>query len=224
MPAGLAYHVLNRANGRLPIFAKASDARRFVATLAAAVERNPKAGLLAWCLMPNHWHLVFYPSADDVVQPFVRWLTLTHAQRHRAAHGTAGDGHLYQGRYRSFPIADDDHLRTVLRYVERNPLRAGLVASAGDWPWSSLSRRRRPAGLDWPTLAASPVPRPRDWPGYVDGPLTAAEEEAALTHLRVSSQRGTPFGPAAWVRTIAERLDLASSLKPRGRPRQQKDS
>ena len=219
MPAGLAYHVLNRTNGRLPIFAADRDARRFVRTLAEAVERTPEAGLIAWCLMPNHWHLVFYPTEDDVVQRFAYWLTLTQTQRHRAAHGSAGDGHLYQGRYRSFPIAKDAHLLTVLRYVERNPLRAGLVESAGDWPWSSLARRPGSTGADWPAITPSPVPRSRNWRNFVDQPLTAAEEADTLTRLRTATQRGNPFGPASWVRQVAEHLDLAATLRPRGRPR-----
>ena len=218
MPAGVAYHVLNRSTGRLPIFADERDARRFVHTLGEAVERTPEAGLIAWCLMPTHWHLVFYPAEDDVVQRLLHWLTLTQTKRHRAAHGTHGDGHLYQDRYRSFPVATDDHLLTVLRHVERNPVRAGLVASAPDWPWSSAARR--PAqGLTWPQLAASPVPRPPRWITHVDRPLTAAEEADSLARLRTATQRGSPFGPATWSRTIAERLNLASSLRPRGRPR-----
>ena len=218
MPAGLAYHVLNRANGRLPIFAAEDDARRFVRTLAEAIERTPRAGLIAWCLMPNHWHLVFYPKEDDVVQPLLHWLALTQTKRHRAAHGTAGDGHLYQDRYRSFPIATDEHLLTVLRYVERNPVRAGLVAAARDWPWSSAARRR-PPGMAWPDLAESPVPRPRHWHAFVDEPQTAAEEADAIERLRGATRRGTPYGPADWVRQTAEHLDLGSTLRSRGRPK-----
>lgn len=218
MPAGLAYHVLNRATGQLPIFAAASDARRFVRTLAEAVERVPRAGLIAWCLMPNHWHLVFHPDEDDVVQPLLHWLALTQTKRHRAAHGTAGHGHLYQGRYRSFPVATDEHLLTVLRYVERNPVRAGLVTAARDWPWSSAARRRAP-GIAWPVLTAWPVPRPRNWHALVDQPQTAAEEADALDRLRAAARRGTPFGAADWVRRTAERLDLGSSLRSRGRPK-----
>jgi putative transposase len=218
MPAGFAYHVLNRAAGRLPVFAEQQDARRFVHALGEAVERTPTAGLLAWCLMPTHWHLVFHPSEDDVVQRLLHWLTLTQTKRHRAAHGTQGDGHLYQDRYRSFPIATDDHLLTVLRYVERNPVRAGLVASARDWPWSSAARGRAP-GLTWPQLAASPVPRPPRWIAYVDHPLTAAEEADGLERLRTAAQRGMPFGPAPWTRTVAEQLNLTASVRPRGRPR-----
>lgn len=222
MPAGLAYHVLNRANGRSPIFAGDGNARRFVLALAQAVQRQPEVGLLAWCLMPNHWHLVLQPSADDVVQRCLHWLTVTHTQRHRAAHGSSGDGHLYQGRYRSFPVATDGHLLTVLRYVERNPVRAGLVTSCADWPWSSACRHY-PRRAAYPPLTAWPIGRPDDWTVHVDRPLTAAEE-AAQEAVRRASQRGTPFGPADWARRTGERLGLARTMRPRGRPPREKDS
>ena len=208
MPAGLAYHVLNRASGQAPIFADPEAARRFVIVLTQALERVPAGRLLAWCLMPNHWHLVFHPCADDVVQPLVQWLSLTHAQRHRRASGSVGHGHLYQGRYKSFPIATDGHLLTVLRYVERNPVRAGLVDTAGDWPWSSASRCV-PVGCKWwPKPATWPIARPVGWADFVDRPQTATEEEAALDRLRLATRRGRPFSPAEWTTETARRLGL----------------
>jgi len=208
----LAYHVLNRAAGKAPVFAASSDAGRFVGVLAAAVERSPAVGLLAWCLMPNHWHLVFYPSADDSLQPFLQWLTQTHVQRHRAVTASVGQGHLYQGRYRSFPIAADDHLLIVLRYVERNPVRAGLVSRAGDWPWSSASWRSLPGGVPRPALTPWPIERPADWPELVDRPLTAAEEEDRQRRIQGAVARGRPFGPANWVATTAATLGLGATL------------
>jgi len=218
-PAGLAYHVLNRTAGRAAVFSAPKDAARFVAVLAMALERMPAAGLLAWCLMPNHWHLVFYPTEDDVLQPLLQWLTLTHVQRHRAASGSIGDGPLYRGRYRSFPIATDEHLLTVLRYVERNPVRSGLVRRARDWPWSSAARPPAVADGSWPTLAPWPIERPRDWATLVDRPMTAAEEADQRVRLQAALARGRPFGPADWARATADRLDLAATLRPRGRPR-----
>lgn len=211
MPAGFAYHVLNRANGRAPIFAEVADARRFVATLVQAVARVPEARLLAWCLMPNHWHLVFHPSEDDVVQPLLQWLTLTHTQRHRAAHGTVGDGPLYQGRYKSFPIATDDHLLTVIRYVERNPVRAGLVSSARSWQWSSAAPRSAAGRRRWPALSTWPIVRPADWPAFVDRPRTPAEEAAMLDRLRATSRGGQPFGPGKWAAITTQRLGLGKA-------------
>src|ERR1041385_1414085 len=133
-PGGVVYHVLNRANGRLRLFKKEDDFLAFEKVLLSAWERVP-IRILGWCVMPNHWHLVLWPAKDGQVTAFMRWLTLTHAQRWKHAHDAVGHGHLYQGRFKSFPIQEDGHLLTVLRYVERNPLRAGLVSSAQDWRW-----------------------------------------------------------------------------------------
>ena len=98
--------------------------------------------VLAWCVMSTHWHLVLWPREDGDLSEFMRWLTVTHTQRWHAAHRTAGTGPLYQGRFKSFPIQEDDHLLTVLRYVERNPLRANLVEEA-DAPYGRPERQDR---------------------------------------------------------------------------------
>ena len=118
--------------------------------MALALEKHP-IRLLAFCLMPNHWHMVLWPEQDDQLTAFLRWLTHTHTQRWHAHHHTAGTGHLYQGRFKSFPIEQDDHLLTVLRYAERNPLRAGLVSRAERWRWSSLGHayRQSPQASQW---------------------------------------------------------------------------
>jgi putative transposase len=117
-----------------------------------------------------------------------------------------GSGHLWQGRFRAFPIAEDEHLLRVLRYVERNPLRAGLVKRAGDWPWSSAVAR-----VGQPLLDPGPVPRPTDWLARVDEPQTEAEMKGV--------RRGRPYGNASRMVEAARRLGLEASLRPRGRPR-----
>ena len=168
--------------------------------------------LLAWCVMPNHWHLVLWPRRDGDLSEFMRWLTVTHTQRWHAAHRTSGTGPLYQGRFKSFPIQEDDHLLAVLRYVERNALRANLVERADAWRWSSLWHRVH--GQAATILDDGPAPVPRDWRRQVQ----SAESEAELAALRRSVVRGSPFGEESWQERTAKRLSLQSTMRPRGRP------
>ncbi len=120
--------------------------------------------LLAYCLMPNHWHMVLWPRKDGEMTEFLRWLTTTHSQRLHAHRHTSGYGHIYQGRFKSFPIEQDESLLVVLRYVERNALRAKLVERAQDWRWCSLWRRIN--GDQQFVLSRGPVETPTDW---IDG-------------------------------------------------------
>ena len=129
---GYVYHALNRAVRRATLFRKDGDYAAFEQVLREAKDWQPMR-LLGYCLMPNHWHLVLWPEHDGDLSEFLRWLTVTHTQRYHAHYHTAGTGPLYQGRFKSFPVQEDEHLRTLLRYVERNALRAGLVRRAEDW-------------------------------------------------------------------------------------------
>jgi putative transposase len=133
--------VLNRSNGRQPLFCKEADYAAFERVIEESHAREPLR-ILAYCVMPNHWHWVVWPEpgADRRVSEFFRWLTVTHTQRWHAHYHTSGTGHLYQGRFKSFPVETDEHLYTVLRYVERNAVRADLVARAEEWRWSSVWR------------------------------------------------------------------------------------
>jgi putative transposase len=212
--AGYVYHVLNRANARMTIFEKDQDYEAFERVLTEAVERT-KTRLLAYCAMPNHWHLVVWPQADGELSDFVGWLTLTHTQRWHAHRHTAGTGHVYQGRFKSFPVQDDEHFYTVCRYVERNALRANLVAQAEQWRWSSLSRWLTGNAAQKSLLAAWPTPRRPNWADHVNTPQT--EDELAALHRCV--QRGCPYGTEAWASTTTQKLGLEITLRPRGRPK-----
>lgn len=214
---GVVYHVLNRANARMTIFATEGDYQAFEDILADARARTGTR-LLAYCVMPTHWHLVAWPRADGELSDFVRWLTLTHTQRWHVHRGSVGSGHVYQGRFKSFPVASDEHLFTVCRYVERNALRAGLVRAAEDWRWSSLWRRVHGSAPQRELLSPWPVAPPRGWTRLVNEPQTAAE----LAGLREAVQRGRPYGGEPWVRRMVTRLGLESTLRPRGRPRRTK--
>lgn len=211
----LAYHVLNRRVGRLPLFEKPADYTAFEKILAEA-HAQTKIRIAAYCLMPNHWHLLLWPRQDGELSEILRWITVTHTQRWHAHHHTAGTGPVYQGRFKSFPVQTDEHFLTVARYVERNALRAKLVTEAEGWQWSSLWRRDQ-GDATLPTwLSDWPVERPRDWIARVNRPQTASELES----LRVSVQRGRPFGEEAWVKRMAKRFGMESTLRPRGRPKQ----
>ena len=213
-PGGLIYHALNRANTRQPIFKKDEDYQAFERIL---VETQERVGMriLAYCLMPNHWHLVVWPREDGELSQFVGWLTLTHTQRWHAHRHSAGSGHVYQGRFKSFPIQEDEHLYTVNRYVERNALRAKLSRRAEQWRWGSLFRWERNSAEDRKLLSAWPVPRLPGWLAHVNQPQTEAE----LAAIRQSVNRGCPFGSEAWATKAIRRLSLESTIRPRGRPR-----
>jgi REP-associated tyrosine transposase len=216
---GLVYHVLNRANARAQIFEDDHDYAAFERVLAEAVERTDMR-LLCYLVMPNHWHLVVWPREDGDLSRFAGWLTLTHTQRWHAHRNTAGTGHLYQGRFKSFVVESNEHLFSLGRYVERNALRANLVERAEDWHWSSLWRLVHGDADSRSLLSNWPVPRPRDWLKRVNRALTAAELKA----LRHCLQRGTPYGSPDWVERTAQELGLETTLRPRGRPRQKKGS
>lgn len=213
-PGGLVYHVLNRAVARLPLLQKPEDYGAFERVLAEAYDRH-SIRLLAYCLMPNHWHMLLYPREDGDLTAFVRWLTNTHTMRWHVHHHTSGTGHLYQGRFKSFPIQTDHHFLTVCRYVERNALRAGLVKRAEDWRWCSLWRRCS-GGPDALTILSDwPVDAPRDWLRTVNQP----QNESELAAIRQAVQRNSPFGSPIWIARTASRLDLEWTIHSRGRPR-----
>ena len=161
---GLVYHVLNRANARMTICEDDEDYAAFEQVLEEAVERT-QMRLLAYCVLPNHWHLVIWPRDDGELSRFTGWLTLTHTQRWHAHRHSTGSGHVYQGRFKSFPVQEDEHFYTVCRYVERNALRANLAPGAERWRWGSLHRWKHGTAKEKSLLAAWPLPR---WPGWVE--------------------------------------------------------
>ncbi len=211
---GLAYHVSNRANALMQIFETAEEYDTFEQVIFEAQERFHMR-VLAYCVMPDHWHLVLWPRRDGDLSRFTGWVTLTHTQRWHAQRGTTGTGHVYQGRYRSFPVEQDDHLLTVCRYVESNPARSELTEKPETWRYSSLWLRRNGTAEQKSLLDDGPVERPRQWLRQVHRPFT----ETQLNDLRLCVRRGRPYGSTEWVRRTARRLGLESTLRPRGRPR-----
>jgi len=212
----MIFRVLNRRVGRAELFAKDEDYAAFERVMAYALAEIPVA-LLAYCLMPNHWHFLLRPAGDHDLGRFMQRLTITHTRRWKEHYHEVGHGHLYQGRFKSFPVQDDAHLRTVARYIERNALRAKLVERAEDWRWGSLWRRiTRPE----PTrpelkLTAWPIPEPIDWRAWANDPQPTSEVDA----IRVSVNKAKPYGDQPWQGAVTLQLNLHSSHRSAGRPR-----
>jgi REP-associated tyrosine transposase len=202
---------MNRAARRLPLFDGDEDYAAFLRVLRDAQDRIPLR-LLCYALMRNHWHLVLWPAQDEELPRFMAWLTSTHSRRWHLKRGSVGSGTIYQGRYKAIAVKDDGHFLVVCRYVERNPVKARLVAHATDWPWGSGSVVSGPMR---PQLAEWPVSRPERWRDYVDG----AECPGEFERLQAAIRSGTPYGPDGWREDTAQRLGWPFGLRPPGRPR-----
>jgi putative transposase len=163
--------------------------------------------------MNNHWHMVLSPQVDGGMSAFLGWVTLTHTQRYHAHHRTTGLGHVYQGRFKSFPVQNDDHFHVVCRYAERNALTAKLVKQAEAYRWGSLYNWL--GGESVIELSRWPIGRLPRWVARVNQALTEKEIQA-LEHCET---RGTPFGDENWVKKTVKRFGLQSTIRPRGRPR-----
>jgi len=208
---GLYYHVINRGNNRATVFSEPQEFDSFVDLMRRAQARHHME-VAAVCLMPNHFHLLVRPSAASDLAAWLHWMLTAHASRH---HKTCkSSGRIWTGRFKAFPIQNDGHLFTVARYVERNPLRANLVARAEVWPWSSLHWRV----VDHPPFVLAPLPTalPANWPDVVNAPQTVTE----LANLRRCVNEGSPYGEFAWVQRTAVELGLAHTLRRPGRPKQ----
>jgi putative transposase len=208
--ANECYHVLNRANRRAEVFHEPADYAAFI-HLTAKAQLRIDMPVLAACLMPNHVHLVVRPKGDGDIIRWMQWLFTTHARHYHEKYGTTG--HVWQGRYKHFPVQGDHHLLSLMRYVERNALRAMLASRAEEWRWGSLYwREHRQAAV---TLTEPPVPLPKAWIEFVNQPQTAAE----LAAIRTCVNRQRPFGDDGWVTSTSRASGLQQTLMEPGRPR-----
>ena len=202
----VCYHVLNRGNARNEVFHKDSDYGSFLNLLNAANERVSMR-LLSFCLMPSHFHSVAWPREAGDLSRWMQWLMTSYVRRYHRHYGSSG--HVWQGRFKAFPIQSDEHLLTVMRYVERNPVRAKNipVRKAENWKWSSLGTPSKE--FERVKLHAGPVPRGDDWLSRANQPLTVTELEA----LQTSLDRGRPFGTETWKKRTSKTLGLESTMR-----------
>lgn len=208
---GLVFHAMNRGVRRLRLFDDPDDYLSLIRCFAQAQARVP-VEVFAYCLMPNHFHLVLRPAEDGHLADFMRLATVTHSKRWHQHRGTAGNGAVYQGRYKAFAVQTDRYFFAVCRYVEANPLRAGLVLRAEDWPWSSASARRN--NLDEFRLAEWPILPPADWLDVVN-----QQARSEVEQLRQSVRRSAPIGDRGWTLRTAEQLGVQRGLRRCGRPK-----
>ena len=211
---GMIYHVRNRANFRSALFRKPAHYDDFLAIVKESLNSVPMR-ILAYCLMPNHWHWVLYPRADGDLSKFVQRVTLTHTQRYHAKSRTVGYGHVYQGRYKSLPVESDSHFLALVRYVERNARRAALVKRAEDWPWSSVHVRLYGDAEQRKILSPWPTPEPGDYRKW----LNHSQGREEIEKIREAITRSRPYGSEDWVSKAVGEFGLESSTRNRGRPK-----
>lgn len=215
---GLVYHALNRGNNRGDVLVNDADREAFLAALARTQDRYPFR-LFGYCLMTNHFHLLLRPDHGQTISRILQSLTVAHTWRYHRLHRTSG--HVWQGRFRSPVIQDDLHLLVVLRYIEANPLRAGMVADPADYRWSSYQCH----GLgqddpllsrfpEWEELGGTEAERRQQWRAKVRG----MQGEAELAAVRASLRNGQPFGGPEWSEGTSKRLKLHQEPRRRGRP------
>jgi putative transposase len=210
----MVYHGWNRAHFRSRLFKTEAHYQDFLTLVEESLNFVPMR-ILAYCLMPNHWHLVLYPRADGDLAKFMQRITLTHTQRYHAQTRTVGYGHVYQGRYKSLPVELGSHFLTLVRYVERNAKRAALVAKAEDWPWSSAharlygSEKQKQILSPWPVAAPGPYLR---W-------LNQSQGNEEIENIRYALKRSKPYGSEKWVAQAVAQFDLQNTLRNPGRPK-----
>lgn len=220
--AGLIYHVINRGNNRQDVFHKPDDYAAFLRALGELKERCPFE-LYGYCLMTNHVHLLIRPRETSISR-LIQSLLVSHTQRYHKHYHSGG--HVWQGRFKSPVIEDDEHLLTVLRYIEANPLRAKLAKDAGKYPWSSYACHGLGVANDlldplaiYEGLAKTSAARQRRWHDKVHRPFE--EHEAAAIQRSIAT--GLPYGSADWVAKLSAKLELPLTIRPRGRPRKPSD-
>lgn len=209
--AGEVYHVINRANARSLIFETEND---FISVLGAIEETFIKLPLdiFSFCIMSNHWHFAVRPKQDGDMGRFFGKLTQTITQRWHAFHHTTGFGHLFQGRFKSFLVQTDSYFIQLMKYIEANPLRAGLVQKAEDWQWSSLYQRQFAHCFKENILTAWPVETPNNYLEIVNQPM----QKIFLEQIRNSVIRDKPFGGMEWIEKVVGKYGLEYTLRSRG--------
>ncbi|MDD3775345.1 MAG: transposase [Sulfurovaceae bacterium] len=206
---GGIYHIINRGNMRMQVFNDTVDYEYFLELLEIASKRE-KVEIHAYCLMPNHFHLLLIPTEPNSLSRLMQWVMTSHVRYYHKKNKTSG--HIWQGRYKSFIVEKESYYLTLIRYIEANAKRAKLVRNAKDWDYGSLMERehRHRKLLSEPYMTLD-----EDWAEYVNTPM----REGELHDIRNSVNRQAPLGSELWQKETAVKYGILSTLNQRGRPR-----
>ena len=208
---GVPHHVTQRGNGRQRVFFSEDDGNAYLALLAEHCQRR-SVEVLAYCLMPNHVHLVLVPPVEDSLHRVLRPVHTHFAQRINRLRSRSG--HLWQGRFFSAPL-DADYFYPAVQYVELNPVRAGMVARAENYRWSSAA-----AHCGWRDDRV--LTRDPDWVRAIDSAgdwaqwLAASDADAEWDDLRESTRQNRPCGSETFVQALASGAGRDLRRRPQG--------
>ena len=207
---GYPHHITQRGNYRQTVFTEAEDYARYL-ELLNQYARQHSLEIWAYCLMPNHVHIVGVPGANDALASVFRTVHMLYSQYYNRKANAVG--HLWQGRYYSC-VLDEPHAYAAVRYVEMNPVRGGLVASAKDYSWSST--KSHVTGIADPVLSGRCflVETIRDWKQY----LMESPDTDAQTNLIKSTKTGRPCGKGDFVTQLEALLGRRFATLSPGRP------
>ncbi len=207
----MPHHVVQRGNRRQPIFFDDED-RRFYRDLLSSTCAEQGVRCLAWCLMDNHVHLVLVPPVADALRAIFARVHTVYAQRMNRNHGLSG--HLFQGRFSSYPM-DNAHLMVAVRYIENNPVKAGMVKQAEEWRWSSAQAHVNGVE-DRLTDSGALGKYVANWRAMLALGLEAADWDEKV---EVALRSGRPLAEPAWLENMNEHAGVSLLTPRRGRPR-----
>jgi putative transposase len=203
------YHVINRGNRRETIFHDSYDYDKFLKLIKEAKDLY-QIKIYAYCLMPNHYHLVIYTKVAESLSLSMHKINSSYVRYYNQRYKVSG--HLWQGRYKSFIVQEEAYLLTLLRYVEANPLRAKIVKDCIAYKYSSAKIRIEE--IEDSILDGSPINLPENWNEYINN----KESKSNLGAIKNSLDRQAPLGDENWCYRVSKKYGLESTITPRGRP------
>jgi putative transposase len=209
------YHIINRGNRREAVFHDNYDYEKFLKLIIESKEKYA-IKIYAYCLMPNHFHLVIYTKYADSLSQAMHWISSSYVRYYNKRYNISG--HLWQGRYKSFIVQEDSYLLVLLKYVEANPKRARIVKDCIDYKYSSANNRIK----NNENLITDEVPilLPDDWYAYIN----SDEKITDIESIRNCINRQAPLGDKNWKYMVSKQYNLESTMNPRGRPKKEESS